>query len=222
MQRARLALYRHPEQGFVSSYCFYNATLRFRDLAFDIGANHGAFTELMLKRGVRVVAVEPQAQLAAELSQRFPAATVLPVAVAEEPGEAQLHRAREGDNLASLDPRWNEIEVTTVTWQDTVTVPVTTLDAMIEKYGKPTLIKIDTEGFDHRVVKGLSQPIDHILFEVQAAVPHVPEQAFGHLRALGRYEYSVDSNDWHFRKGTSEEILANLPPLGNVYARRVA
>jgi hypothetical protein len=59
LQRARVARERHPELGEVSAYCFYATRLRFRDLAFDIGANRGEHMRQMLNRGARVVAVEP-------------------------------------------------------------------------------------------------------------------------------------------------------------------
>src|SRR5437764_12320475 len=90
LQRARLAQKRHPELGEVSAYCFYATRLRFGQVAFDVGANHGAHTAMMVNRGARVVALEPQAKLAAQLADRFPTATVLPVAASDHPGEAQL------------------------------------------------------------------------------------------------------------------------------------
>src|SRR5947209_18142974 len=86
LQRARLVRLRRPELGEVSEYCFYATKLRFRDLAFDIGANRGVHMRQMLNRGARVVAVEPQADLAAQLTKRFPSATVLQAAVIDHPG----------------------------------------------------------------------------------------------------------------------------------------
>ena len=91
LQRARSARLRHPGLGEVSEYCFYAVRLRFGDLAFDIGANHGRHTRPMLIRGARVVAVEPQADLADDLARRFNhRLTVLPVAVGEAAGRALL------------------------------------------------------------------------------------------------------------------------------------
>jgi hypothetical protein len=49
-----------------SAQGFSAQQLRFRDLLFDVGANAGQHTAMMLKRGARVVAIEPQSPLAAD------------------------------------------------------------------------------------------------------------------------------------------------------------
>ena len=48
---------------------------------------------------------------------------------------------------------------------------MTTLDALIENYGMPDFIKIDVEGYELEVLKGLTQPIRMISFEYT-----IPEQ----------------------------------------------
>jgi FkbM family methyltransferase len=222
-QRARLAHRRHPDLGEISAYCFYSTKLRFHDLAFDIGANRGEHTREMLRRGAQVVALEPQAKLAAELAKRFPTATVLPMAVGDGPGHAVLHVASKNDRLASLDASWAENYEDRLTWSLSERVGVTTADELIREYGLPTLMKIDTEGFEHRVLRGLSQPIDHILFEVHAGLADIASDAFARLEQLGSFEYFVmPANSWLHREAQQpEEILADLPVWGDVYARRV-
>jgi FkbM family methyltransferase len=228
MQRARLAHKRHPDLGQINGYCFYATKLRFRDLAFDVGANHGEHTARMLNRGARVVAIEPQPSLAANLRERLPDATVLAVAVGDTTGEAKLHLAQEGDQLASLDASWAENCPNPVTWEETLTVPVKTLDELIDEHGCPTLVKIDTEGFDHRVLEGLSQPVDHVLFETNATIPEGTAAAFARLEALGRYHYywaphtESGEGSWLFCEAERpEQILARFVGVGDVYARRI-
>lgn len=229
LQRARLARARHPELGEISAYCFYATKLRFGQLAFDIGTNHGQHLAYMLKRGARVVAVEPQAQLAASLAKRFPAATVLHTAVSDEPGEAVLNLFRESDTWASLDANWGAVAGPPIGYIAGIAgsehVSVTTLDHVIDEYGEPVLVKIDTEGFDHRVLRGLSRPIRHILFEVHNARQTEAAEALDRLEQLGHYEYRmVAYQDWNYSEPKRpREILANLaelPDWGNVYARR--
>lgn len=230
LQRARIARARHPELGEISPYCFYATKLRFRQLAFDIGTNHGQHLEYMLRRGAKVVAVEPQAQLAASLAERFPTATVLQAAVSDEPGEAMLHLFHESDEWASLDAAWGGVAGPPIGYvADFVRserVLVTTLDHLIDEYGEPVLVKIDTEGFDHRVLRGLSRPIEHILFEVNHARLEEAAEALDRLEQLGRYEYRmVPYQTWNYSDPKRpREILANLaelPDWGNVYARRI-
>ena len=219
---------------------FYATKLRSRQLAFDIGANHGFHTAAMLHRGARVVAVEPQAKLAAELADHFPGAIILPVAVSDEAGRANLHLVPGRDYMASLDATWSHDHLNylrktvpgdhdALSWtsQGTKQVEVTTLDRLIAQYGEPTVAKIDTEGLDHQVLRGLSRPVDHILFEVHAARRESALDAFGRLEQLARYDYyGAPLDTWLFRsRQRPEEIISEFDGcpsgVGDVYARHV-
>src|SRR5262249_21672789 len=46
-----------------------------------------------------------------------------------------------------------------------ILVPTYTLDEMIALHGKPQYIKIDAEGYDYEVLRGLSQSVPYISFE---------------------------------------------------------
>jgi hypothetical protein len=101
-----------------------------------------------------------------------------------------------------------------------------TISELIGRYGVPRLLKIDTEGLDHQVVRTLNQPIEHILFEVHAARVHDTEAALQHLDSLGNYEYQLTArHTWVFSSARgSAQILDDLASWdqttwGNVYAR---
>lgn len=226
LQRARLAHRRHPELGEISAYCFYATKLRFGDLAFDIGANHGEHTAQMLNRGARVVAVEPQARLATELAGRFPRATVIQRAVSDQPGTAELHLSSADDRWASLDESWLELGETLggpARWEASETVNVTTVDELIDEFGQPTVVKIDTEGYDDRALRGLTQPVEHILFEIHTARLGTAMAAFAQLEELGHYEYyEAPGGSWLFRPcSTPIELISRVQTWSDVYARRI-
>jgi hypothetical protein len=146
------------------------------------------------------------------------------MAVSDKSGQAVLHLFRESDEWASLDASWgNYAAPVPATLDERERVLVTTLDDLINQYGEPALIKIDTEGFDHRVLRGLSRPIEHVLFEVHANRPKDAAEALERLDELGRYEYRISPREtWNYGEPKRPtEILANLPDWGSVYTRRV-
>lgn len=219
--RALFAKSRHPGLGDISEFCFYATHLRYGDLTFDIGANHGTHTRQMLQRGARVVSVEPQPAIAGELRRRFPGATVVSMAVSEQPGTGVLHLRGDSDLFASLDPNWWDGD-----WATEEQVEITTADALIERYGFPAFMKIDTEGHDHLVLRGLTHRIPQILVEVHVDhAVHVREMLHL-LDALGPYQYRLErSGSWQFAAPqTPDQILGEIatwPPRtwGNVHAR---
>lgn len=155
---------------------FYGSLLAPDSLVFDVGANIGKKTEVFLESGARAVAFEPQAHCVRELEARCAPwksrLTTERAAVGEEIGEAILHLRNESSEQASLLADW---EGTTLA---EVRVPVTTLDAAIEQYGVPDFCKIDVEGFELHVLKGLSQPIPLLSLEY-----HLRERELQTVRA---------------------------------------
>ena len=84
----------------------------------------------------------------------------------------------------------------------TVRVPVTTLDALIDRYGSPSFIKLDVEGFEVEALAGLTQPVPALSFEFTtiqrdlaiAGIERCAELGFLHFNAAlgesqGRSEY---------------------------------
>jgi FkbM family methyltransferase len=130
------------------------------DLAFDVGANIGNRTEILLSLGATVIAFEPQPicarEVAAHGSERL---TVIQNAVGETEGTAQFH-LKAATTHASFLPDWEGMDDIGVT-----TVAVTTLEKAIEQFGLPVFCKIDVEGFEPEVLRGLSHRIPAMSLE---------------------------------------------------------
>ncbi|MDZ8085571.1 MAG: FkbM family methyltransferase [Nostoc sp. DedQUE12b] len=147
---------------FQKEISFFSKLLDADSLCFDVGANIGKKSEAFLLVGARVVAFEPQPQCMRELKARcshygnkFHA---VQNAVGAEPGEATLY-TRERSGIASFHEDW----ISPV--QSSIQVPITTLDRAIDEFGKPDYCKIDVEGWELEVLKGLTQPIPLLSFE---------------------------------------------------------
>lgn len=129
------------------------------DGAIDVGANIGIYALSWYGLGVHVVAFEPSTlarkalQYNVSLNQADHAITVLPYALSDAPGRAELTLSLDGANHlipASSDPEGTEA------------VDVRRLDDVLADYAawlsskKQLVLKIDAEGYDHKVLEGSS------------------------------------------------------------------
>ena len=175
---------------------FYSRLIKRDDLCFDIGANIGDKTNVFVRLGAVVVAVEPQESCWQVLKRRFKNDNVLiePVALASEKGNRILHIDR-SETLASISQDWIEAVKQSGRfphhkWADKISVRTTTLDALIEKYGKPVFCKIDVEGAEFEVLQGFSQAIDIISIEFVSERLDASVNCINYLSALGKAEFN--------------------------------
>jgi hypothetical protein len=105
---------------------------------------------------------------------------------------------------------------------------VTTLDALIDRYGTPAFCKIDVEGYEEAVLRGLSRPIPAVSIEFTPEYLDSTERTLTSLVDLGayRFNYSVGESLVLAEKRWLErdDVLARLRTFGprsfgDVYAR---
>ena len=136
--------------------------------AFDIGANVGDKARVFAELAGRVVCAEPDPDLVDVLRYRFrgrPGVAIEPAAIGDAAGTAVLHRKRFA-GFNTLSAKWaGHTAARAVPDRDDVTIPVTTLDALIATYGRPDYVKIDVEGYELAALTGLSSPVRAVSFE---------------------------------------------------------
>ncbi|CUS04949.2 conserved protein of unknown function [Candidatus Promineifilum breve] len=219
---------------------FYAPFIRPGDLCFDVGAHVGNRVAAWRRLGARVVAVEPQSHLHGWLRRlygRSPDVTLVPFAVGAAPGTAVLRHDPRNPTVSSLSDEWiaavgRDPSFAGVSWWAAETVPVTTLDALIAQYGRPVLCKIDVEGFEAEVLRGLGQPLPVIAFEYIPAAMSVAANCLAELARLGAYEFNWFSGESHrwaspgwLSAATMGRRLAELAAgraSGDVFARLVS
>jgi FkbM family methyltransferase len=154
-----------------------------RDLVFDAGAHVGDRVAAFRRLGARVVAIEPQPALVRTLRLlygRDDGVVVEPVALGAAPGTVELRLNLDNPTVSTASdafvaaahgaPRWGG-----QAWTRRISVPMTTLDALVARHGMPSFIKIDVEGFEAQALAGLTRPVAALSFEftiIQRAVAH--------------------------------------------------
>ena len=76
-------------------------------------------------------------------------------------------------------------------WPYSIIVPTITLDNLVDKYGMPDLIKIDVEGYEDIVLKGLTKKTKKICFEWVEELYAPAQNCLDHLKSLGYAEFGV-------------------------------
>jgi FkbM family methyltransferase len=217
---------------------FYRQFLRPGDLAFDIGAHVGSRTWVWTRLGARVVAVEPlptAARVLRMLYGRSARVRLVEAAVGARPGWLALLVSDREPTVSTLSAEWAERmrcgreAFARTRWDGAVEVPVTTLDELIARYGEPSFCKIDTEGHDLEVLRGLSRPLRALSFEYVPPALDVALACLERLALLGTYEFNWSRGEsMHLRwaewvdAATVTGYLRAYPAQGNpgdVYAR---
>jgi FkbM family methyltransferase len=218
----------------------YAPLVRAGDLVFDIGAHLGDRSVAFAGLGARVVALEPQPNVVRWLRRivrRDARIEVRAEAVGQESGIAYLAVSRRSPTVSTLSSRWRD-RVTeahpgfrSVTWDETVEVPVVTLDALIDAYGVPAFCKIDVEGHETEVLAGLSRSLPALSVEFVAGDLAATEHCVRRLTELAPYEFNVvldEGRDFLWGSWRTPEAVigwldhgASGASSGDVYARRM-
>ena len=139
-------------------------------LCFDIGANRGDFTVAALSKGYDVIAVEAAPKMFGELVANFiynQRVTPLKFAVSGSDYQRIEFYEAEEDGLSTINEEWltNESMPYAGKPYRVTSATTITLDKLALIYGVPDLIKIDVEGAEWSVFKGLSSKMGTIAFE---------------------------------------------------------
>ena len=138
-------------------------------IVWDVGANIGVFALAAASLATRgnVLAVEADIWLAQLIKKsaslpknRGLKLQVLPVALSDKIGVATFmiaKRGRASNYLKGADARSQTGGV-----RDQVLVPTLTLDALLDEFEPPTLVKIDVEGAESAVLRGGAQLLQKV------------------------------------------------------------
>jgi FkbM family methyltransferase len=205
-------------------------------LAFDIGAHVGDRTASFVRLGASAVAVEPQPWVFRALRLihvRTRNVTLLRAAVGARSGVTEFHVNAANPTVSTASRKLIEAARSAENWKaelwdDAITVSVTTLDLLIADYGRPDFIKIDVEGYELEVLRGLSAPVPCLSFEFTTLQREIACDCVQRLGELAPYDFNISLGEEHQLRHTnwrspSEicEDIRNCPETansGDIYA----
>lgn len=191
---------------------FYQQFIQAGDLCFDIGAHLGNRSNAWYYLGAKIVAVEPQARCFNYMQKKFRRRSrihLIRKGIGAQKGMAQMNISLATPTVSTFaNSDWQEIidkdTSFKVKWEETEEIEMITLDDLIAEFGLPRFCKIDVEGFELEVLKGLSQPIPILSLEYYPKTLDQAIASIDRLTKLGDYVYNwsvaesqvLASKDW--------------------------
>jgi FkbM family methyltransferase len=177
---------------------------------FDIGANVGNWTAANIGLANKIVAVEaiPETYVALKAGCGD---MVIPLnyAVCNNGGEDIVFYKTNINTLSTLNRDWLDSPESRFFGQPytEIVCPTITLDALIDTYGEPDLIKIDVEGGEFDCVSSLTRKVAHLCFEWAAETNNVSVQCLDHLVGLNFTQFYLQfRDDYTFRPNSNEYV----------------
>lgn len=173
-------------------------------LLFDIGANRGDATLAGRKLGYKVIALEPAPKTYTALVKSFIYDDVIPLRLAvsdKDNEEIEFYDCIE-DGLSTTDKNWLTKDGMPYAGKEyrTRKVSTITIDTLAKRYGNPDLIKIDVEGAEWAVFKGMTRKYGLITFEWTNVTIGEHQAQVDYLADLGYTEMGPQFIEHHLQE----------------------
>ena len=229
--------YKEQVEFEIKSLSFYSRFLKENDIVFDIGANFGNRIKTFLELKTEIVAVEPQKPCCRYLKKHYGDRIILIDKALGANNEFKKMFISDNSAISSFSEDWiksvKKERYKEESWKEGEMIEQITLDDLIEKYGNPAFIKIDVEGYELEVIKGLNKEINQLSFEY--TIPEQLEKAIeciNHIKKCSKNilcNYSIgESLKFQLDNWISESEMINLisskdfpTTIGDIYIKRV-
>ena len=171
-----------------------------KKLAFDIGSNVGDTIHYLLTRYDKIVGFEPNPSLAEHVSNVFQNNNVKIVqkGLSSKKEIKPFYISDVKNVISTFSNDWiTKSRFTGNDWNTVINVESITLDDVIDLYGIPDFIKIDVEGYEYEVLKGLTKLLDNTLFGFEWAEELFDntENAVKHVQDIGYTKFAYTNED---------------------------
>jgi FkbM family methyltransferase len=174
-----------------------------KKLVFDIGANRGNMTSFFIEHSEKVVCFEPNQELLSHIQNRFSSMIDTRIFLdsrgLSDKEETKTFKISNADTISTFSEDWinNSRFTGSYNWDKLVEVKTTTIDKIIDEYGVPDFIKIDVEGYELEVIKGLTKLLDSTTFSFEWVEEQYEKmkEIYEHLNNIGYMNFSFTYGD---------------------------
>ena len=175
------------------------------DLIFDVGMHRGEDTDFYLRKGFNVASIEANPDLVRACQNRFSAALrsgqlhIIEGAIADPSvGDTIKFYKNEHSVWGTIDPTWAKRNVKAGRGSEQIDVKRVDIKDVFEKFGTPYFIKIDIEGADDLVLRGLanlSEKPQYISIELEKESYDGAKRQIQLLQDLGYRKFQIVQQD---------------------------
>lgn len=203
---------------------FYKNFVGKSDLVFVYGDQTGALTELFTQIGTKVVLIQPMSQYWEMLDARLSKNTSC-IIIKEDVGAFETEFFYNGIYEKHILPYSSNLSAD----ENQEYIKITTLDNIIQQYGKPALCVICGEGYEGEILNGLNQTLLHISWTFYTFSHDKTTKIIRRLLNSGNYEFnwrlageiSLQSKQWLSAKVLTQSITTHSRKSfgGELFAR---
>ena len=178
-------------------------------ILYDVGANEGKYTDINIKKFDKCILIEANPLLAEKLRQKYRTNTAIHIveAIASNK-ESEIFYISNADTISTSDMEWIKQSrfSNNYTWRPVEGIKTVSLDTLITRYGEPTLLKIDVEGYEYNVLQSLTKKVKLLCFEwaeekkeeILLSLEYLRNQNYTrfHVQMEDKYDYVVNDSEW--------------------------
>ena len=185
------------------------------DLYFDIGAHLGEKSKPFIEKKIRTIMVEPLPACVKSLKKLYcknSIVKIIPKGLGSKNTKKILSINKQMPTTSTFAKHWKSGRFSNLTWSGKTQIQITTLDNLIKKFGNPQYIKIDVEGYELNVLKGLTKKSGIISFEMTSEFFSDAIKCLNYLKKLSynSFTFSIGEQKKFFSDWSDYKTIINL------------
>jgi len=186
-----------------------------RDLIFDVGAHLGEKSKFFIEKKIKTILIEPLPNCVKYLKKKYSRnkyVEIIQKGLGEKSSKKILMVNKSMPTTSTIAKHWKKGRFSNLNWNHQIQIEITTLDNLIEQFGSPKYIKIDVEGYELNVLKGLSKKSGIISFEATSEFLTNAEKCIKYLKEIGytKFTFSIGEQRKFFCDWLNSNQTMNL------------